>query len=83
LNNEVQTKTRRSYPSEVLEEIIKINSCCLAMNPKDYIPIDEAFHKMNDLAFSLWDMGGKEGNPITLTYKIAGESEWKLSKERV
>jgi hypothetical protein len=52
------------------------------MNPKDCILIDEAFHKKNDLAFSLWDTEGKEGNPITLIYKIVGESKWKLSKER-
>jgi hypothetical protein len=77
----VQTKTERSYLSELLEEIIKINLCCLAMNLKDHIPIDKAFHKMKDLAFSLLDTEDKEGNPITLIYKIAEESEWKFSTE--
>jgi hypothetical protein len=82
LNNEVQTKRRWSYPPEVLEELIKINSRCLAMNTKDRIHINEAFHRMQDLAFSLWDTKDKEGNPIISIYKIAGESEWKLPTER-
>jgi hypothetical protein len=77
----VQTKTERSYPSELLEEIIKINLRCLAMNPKDHILIDKAFHRMKDLVFSLLDTKDKEGNPITSIYKIAGESELKLSTE--
>jgi hypothetical protein len=70
LNNEVQTKIERSYLPEILEEIIKINLRCLAMNPKDCIFIDKAFHRMKDLSFSLWDMEDKEGNPITRDYKI-------------
>jgi hypothetical protein len=82
LNNEMQTKRRWSYPPEVLEELIKINSCCLAMNTKDCIHINEVFHRMQDLAFSLWDMEDKEGNSIISIYKIAGESEWKLPTER-
>jgi hypothetical protein len=79
----VQIKTCRFYLPEVLEELIKINSRCLAINPKDHIPIDEAFHRIQDLAFSLWDMEDKERNSITPTYKIAGGSEWKLLTERV
>jgi hypothetical protein len=75
LNNEVQIKTGRSYLPEVLEEIIKINLRCLAMNPKDRIPIDKTFHRMKDLAFSLLDTKDKERNPITPDYKISGESE--------
>jgi hypothetical protein len=78
----MQNKTRQFYPPEVLEEIIKINSHCLAANPTDRIPIDKAFHRMQNLAFSLWDMEDKEGNLITSIYKIAGELEWKLSIER-
>jgi hypothetical protein len=61
----MQTKTERSYLPEILEEIIKINLCCLAMNPKDRIFIDKAFHRIKDLFFSLWDMEDKEGNSIT------------------
>jgi hypothetical protein len=79
----MQTKTRRSYHPEVLEEIIKINSRCLVMNPTDRISIDEVFHRNQDLAFSLWDKEDKEGNSIAPTEKIAGVSEWKLLTERV
>jgi hypothetical protein len=83
LNNKVQTKTYRFYLPKVLEELIKINSRCLAMNPKDRIPIDEAFYRMQDLVFSLCGMKDKEENPITQTNKIAGRSEWKLLTEHV
>jgi hypothetical protein len=82
LNNEMQTKTEQFDPSEVLEELIKINSHCLIMNIKDHIPIDEALHRMQDLTFSLYGTEDKERNPITLTYKLAGRSEWKLPTER-
>jgi hypothetical protein len=79
----VQTKTYRFNIPEVLEKLIKINSRCLAINLKDHIPIDEAFHRIQDLAFSLLDREDKEGNSITPTYKIAGGSEWKLLTERM
>jgi mannosyltransferase OCH1-like enzyme len=70
LSNEVQTKTGRSYLPEILEEIIKINLRCLAMNHKDGIFIDKAFHRMKYLSFSLWDTEDKEGNPITRIIKF-------------
>jgi hypothetical protein len=45
------------------------------MNLKDHIPIDENLHRMQNLAFYLCDMEDKEGNPITLLYKIGRRSE--------
>jgi hypothetical protein len=70
LNNEISTKTKQFYPPEVLKKLIKINSLCLAMNSKGFLPIDEALYRMQDLAFTLWDTEDKEENPIIQIYKI-------------
>jgi hypothetical protein len=51
------------------------------MNPEKCMTIDEALFRWTDLDFSSWITKDKNGNPITLTFKIEGASDLNPHKK--
>jgi hypothetical protein len=53
------------------------------MNPENRMTIDEAPFRWTDLSFSSWSTKDKNGNPITLIYKIERASDWNPQEKRL